>query len=367
MTRPVALLFSNPVGGGVQRVMMNLGAGIAALGIPVDLVVARVPGDVPPLPPGTRLVNLAARRTVNVLPGLIRYLRESRPRALLSAGERLNVLAVLARAAARSDARLVVAIHIALRAQFANAADPRTWLLRRVVPAAYRRADAVVSVSRAAAAEAAEVLRMAPERVRAIYNPVVTPELFRHAAGPAAHPWLADDRTVPVLLGMGRLAPQKDFATLIRAFARVRAIRPARLLVLGEGEERDALRALADGLGVGADVDLAGFTNDPYPSLARADVFVLSSAWEGLPTVLIEALALGVPVVSTDCPTGPAEILRGGERGELVPPADPAALADAILRALDAPRDRVRPDLPEFSPEHVVAEYLRVLGVEAAG
>lgn len=367
MTRPVALLFSNPVGGGVQRVMMNLGAEIAARNIPVDLVVARTGGAVPPLPPGTRLVDLAARRTVDVLPGLIRYLRRSRPRAVLSAGDRLNMLSVLAARLARSDTRTVVSIHIALQAHFAQADDPRGWLVRRLIPAAYRRADAIVAVSRAAAREAAQVLGVDEGRVRTIYNPVVTPGLFRRAAEPCAHPWLADGHSVPVLVGMGRLAPQKDFATLLRAFARVRARGPARLLILGEGDGREPLLHLARELGVAEDVELAGYQENPYAWLARADVFVLSSAWEGLPTVLIEAMALGVPVVSTDCPTGPAEILDGGARGELVPVGDPESLAAAVGRVLSrAPSPRARLDLPEFSVESTVREYLRVLGVTEA-
>jgi glycosyltransferase involved in cell wall biosynthesis len=362
----VALLFTNPVGGGVQRVMRNLGTALAGQGVAVDLVVARAPEGVPELPPGIRLVNLRARRTVDVLPGLVRYLRAASPRAILSAGERLNVLAVLARSIARSDARAVVSVHIALSEQFRSARDPRSWLLRRVVPLAYRRADAVVAVSRAAARDAARLLRLPPDRVRTIYNPVVTPELFRQAAEPCGHPWLSPHRDRPVVLAMGRLTRQKDLATLLRAFARVRAARPARLMVLGEGEDLPALQALAAELGLTGDVEFAGFVANPYPFLARADAFALSSAWEGLPTVLIEALALGVPAVSTDCPTGPAEILDGGRRGALVPVGDEAALAAALLGVLARPSARTPVELPEFGVEAAVSEYLRVLGVSRA-
>jgi glycosyltransferase involved in cell wall biosynthesis len=169
-----------------------------------------------------------------------------------------------------------------------------------------------------------------------------------------------------VVLGAGRLHPQKDFPTLLRAFARVRAQRPARLVVLGSGKRaarRAALLALAGRLGVGADVDLPGFAENPYAYMARAAVFALSSAWEGLPTALIEAMACGCPVVSTDCPSGPAEILEGGRYGELVPVGDDAALAAALLRALDAPpaRAALRARAAQFSLEAAVERYLPVL------
>jgi glycosyltransferase involved in cell wall biosynthesis len=141
----------------------------------------------------------------------------------------------------------------------------------------------------------------------------------------------------PVVLAAGRLERQKDFPTLLRAFALLRAERPVRLVVLGEGAWRERLAALAATLGVAADVDLPGFQPNPYPFLARTRVFALSSRWEGSPNVLTEAMALGTPVVATDCPSGPREILADGRYGPLVPMGDAPALAAALARALDEP------------------------------
>jgi glycosyltransferase involved in cell wall biosynthesis len=231
----------------------------------------------------------------------------------------------------------------------------------------YRSAHAVVAVSRAVADSLQRGLGLLPERIATIYNPVVTPDLFRKAEAPVDDPWFAPDAP-PVVMGMGRLVPAKDFATLLRAFARVRAARPAHLLILGEGAERAALESLARELGVAGDVRFAGYDHNPFRFLARASVFALSSIYEGLPGALIQAMACGCRVISTDNDGGSREILDGGALAPLVPPGDPEALARGIGALLDdAARGpaRVRYPLDRFSEAGTVDAYLRVLG--AAG
>jgi glycosyltransferase involved in cell wall biosynthesis len=203
--------------------------------------------------------------------------------------------------------------------------------------------------------------------MRTVYNPVVTPELLAQAEAIAPHPWLQDGGP-PVVLGVGRLVDQKGFATLLEAVARLRRERPLRLLVLGEGRRRGALERQARRLGLGADFALPGFAPNPFAYMARAGVFVLSSVYEGLPGVLIQALACGCPVVSTDCPDGPREILAGGEYGPLVPVGDAAALAAAIGRVLDAPpdRERLRRRGQAFGVEPAVLAYLEVVDAAVA-
>jgi glycosyltransferase involved in cell wall biosynthesis len=218
-----------------------------------------------------------------------------------------------------------------------------------------------VVVSREAADDLARTARLARERIEVIYNPVITPALREQAAQAPDHPWFAPGQP-PVVLGVGRLTRQKDFPTLIRAFAEVRRRRTARLVILGEGEERPALTALVAELGLDPDVALLGFRDNAAAYMARAAVFVLSSAWEGLPTVLIEALATGTPVVSTDCQSGPREILQEGRLGDLVTVGDPAGLA----RAIEAPLDRAPVPVGEkvlfpFTREAAVDHYLRVI------
>jgi glycosyltransferase involved in cell wall biosynthesis len=196
----------------------------------------------------------------------------------------------------------------------------------------------------------------------------MTSELSVLAEAPMKDPWLAGGEP-PVILGVGRLATQKDFSTLLHAFARVRSQRPARLLILGEGDKRFELEALAQNLGLARDVRLPGYADNPFAYMRRCSVFVLSSAYEGLPTVLIEAMACGAPVVSTDCPSGPAEILEGGRYGCLVPIGDPDAMASAILTILqDAPdTTRTRQRAEMFSIEASVDQYLNLLLGDSAG
>jgi glycosyltransferase involved in cell wall biosynthesis len=210
--------------------------------------------------------------------------------------------------------------------------------------------------------DAARVTGVPRERITAIHNPVLSLALRERGADPIDDPWLAPDGP-PVILGVGRLVEQKDFPTLVRAFARLRARRSARLLILGEGPERAALERLVAELGVAADVRLRGRVPGAPAFMARAAVFVLSSAWEGFGRVLVEALAMGCPVVSTDCPSGPREILENGLYGPLVPVGDDAALAAAIESVLERPPERaaLRKRAEDFSLERGVERYLAVL------
>jgi glycosyltransferase involved in cell wall biosynthesis len=226
----------------------------------------------------------------------------------------------------------------------------------------YPWADAVTAVSDGVADDLARVSGLPRSAIVTTWNPVVSPSLSEAAAQPLEHAWFRPGEP-PVVLGVGKLRPQKDFATLIDAFAKVRAKRPARLMILGEGVEEGRLRVRARRLDISADVALEGFVANPFAYMARAAVFALSSAWEGLPSVLIQAMACGCPVVSTDCPSGPSEILEGGARGPLVPVGDSDALAAAILRLLDSPPDRegLRRRAEDFSVERVALRYREVM------
>jgi glycosyltransferase involved in cell wall biosynthesis len=234
-------------------------------------------------------------------------------------------------------------------------------MMRRLYP----KADRIVAVSQGVADDLISLLNLPHEKVTVIYNPIFTPELFEQAKQPANHPWFEQNR-LPVILAVGRLTRQKDYPILFRAFSLVRQVRPAKLLILGEGEERANLERLAIELGIQNDVSMPGFVDNPFAFMAKASVFVLSSAWEGFGNVLVEALACGCPVVATDCRSGPREILDNGRYGRLVPVGDHEALAKAILETLD------NPDFPanrqtrlqramEFSVDAAVDKYLKVL------
>jgi glycosyltransferase involved in cell wall biosynthesis len=305
-------------------------------------------------------------RTVSYLPGLVDYLRSERPDALLSVLSYGNLGALWARRLAGVPTRVVVSERNTLsQSCIATTSREHRWRTRHLpalIARTYPFADAITTVSDGVADDLAATTGLPRERLVTVYNPVVTDRLIERVREPLEHPWFQPGEP-PVVLAAGRLRPQKDFETLLHAFARLRARRSARLVVLGEGPERAALEARARALGFAADFALPGFVRNPFTYMARAQVFVLSSRFEGLPGTLIQAMACGCPVVSTDCPSGPREILEGGSHGEIVPVGDPAALAAAIERTMVSPvaPEQLRARAAAFSAERVAQNYLDLL------
>lgn len=360
----LAVLVSFSGDGGVERMMINLLEGMAARGVAIDLLLikARHP-RLARLPPGIRVVRLGSAHTFMNLPALIRYLRADRPAALLAAKHRALLLALWARRLGGNPVRVVGRIGTTVSAALARKGRWRYRLWARSVRRSYPRADAVVAVSQGVADDI-RAMGAAAARIHVIRNPVITPELAALAREAPPHPWLGEDAARPVIVGMGRFTEQKDFATLIRAFARLRATHACRLILLGRGRLQADYEALAARLGVAADIAYPGFAENPYGYLARARLFVLSSAWEGSPNALTEALALGTPVVSTDCPSGPRELLAGGRYGPLVPVGDDLALARAMAATLDAPLPaaELRRAAADYTVEASAGAYLAALG-----
>jgi glycosyltransferase involved in cell wall biosynthesis len=274
-----------------------------------------------------------------------------------------NVVAIRAGELAGRPVPVIATVRNTLSVEVTHSGRRRIKAQTDVDRRFYPRADALVAVSRGVADDLARTLGNIPrEKIRTIYNPVISPDHESRTAQPLSHPWFNGDGP-PVVLAVGGLKPQKDFGTLFRAFARARKDRPLRLLVLGEGKLRGELTALAEDLGITADLQMPGFVENPFPYMARAAVFVLSSQWEGLPGVVIQALACGCPVVSTDCPSGPAEILENGRYGILVPVKNEQALAAAMLQTLKNPpaESRLTARGREFSVERATQQYLDLI------
>ena len=347
--------------GGAERAARTLAEGLAQRGHEVDLVLTSATGPrLEGISSGVRIVDLGAARVGAALPALVRYLRRQRPAALTSVLDHTNVLALCARRLARYQGRVIVVEQNTLSAAATNGTSRRDRMMPAIARHVFPWADFVVGVSEGVVDDLITLIGLPPDRVGVIFNPIVTAELFEMASAPVEHPWFNDGG--PVLVAAGRMRPQKDFATLLRAVAAVRARRPVRLVILGDGPDRVALLALVDELGLAADVDLPGATDNPYAYMARATAFVLSSRWEGLPTVLVEALSCGVPIVSTDCPSGPREILDGGRYGVLVPVGDVELLAGGIDQVLDGAIS-VAPEESwlRYSVDTVVDRYLEVM------
>jgi len=360
----VAFLIGSFGGGGIERITAHLAHNFVKLGVKIDLILNR--GDRTHLwrmPTQTRVIDLKAPNLYMSIPGLVRYIQQERPTALLAADHYLNEIALLSKRIAGVPLRVVVAEHNQLSKTAQNATKLKGRLAPLFARNLYPWADGIVAVSHGVAQDLAQTATIPLERIQTIYNPVINPELFASAKEQPAHDWFTT-AAVPTILGVGKLEQQKDFPNLIRAFAKVRQVQPARLVILGWGPDLPQLAALVKELGIAADVDFPGYVQNPYAYMARASVFVLSSAWEGLPTVLIEAMALGTPVVSTDCESGPAEILADGKYGYLTPVGDSQSLADAILQVLSGHQKSVDANwLDQFGLEAATRKYLKILGI----
>jgi len=361
----IALTLHDLRGGGAERASLRLAQGMIAAGRNVEIVLVRPVGAyLDEVPIGAKLVSLDCDHVWQAVPALARYLSTRRPRAVLSALTHMNVAVILAARASGAPLRVVVSE----RNQFSvKARLARRWRERAtyaLAPVLYRRAHRVVAVSHGCAADLVLACRIPTQNVRVIHNPVVGGDIECNASAPVDHDWFKPGEP-PVVLAVGRLNAQKDYPMLLKAFVEMRAQRAARLMILGEGSERPALEALARDLGIANDLTLPGFVANPFAFMARAGAFALSSQFEGFPNVLVEAMACGTPVVATDCPSGPREILDDGRYGTLVAPGNSHAFAEALLAQLAQPRDseRLRRRAAEFSIGRATADYLSELEV----
>lgn len=350
--------------GGLQKILVRLANEFADRGHRVDLVLAKGEGPLArEVGPDVRIVALDSHRMWWGLPKLMRYLRQSKPDTLLVAGWQVNVIATWAKLLSLTPFRLVVSVRSNITQQSENSDVWYAPYNPLAVKILYPLADAIIAISRGILKDLADISSRAAKKGHVVYNPTVDRDLIEKSRQEVSHPWFAQESNVPVLLGVGRLSFQKNFALLLRAFAGLSRRRNVRLVVLGDGEGRAKLRKLTRKLNVQDRVDFVGFVENPYKYMANASLLVMSSRFEGFGNVLVEALACGCPVVSTDCPSGPREILEDGKWGRLVPVGDDEALAEAMDEALaeEHDPDRLRRRAQDFSVEKAVDNYLDVL------
>lgn len=361
--REISVFLESLEGGGAEHVLLTLINAFIQRAHEVEVILCKSGGLYQKqLSPDVNLVELHARNLYYGLPRLVRYLRKMKPRVLLTTLNLASMVALIAKRLARVDTRVVIRIANTISQQ------PKNWLkknldhlLQRLI---YPWADEIIAVSDGVGDDLSAHVGIHRERIITIYNPIITPELKELANTKLDHPWFMPDQP-PVILGVGRLNVLKDFGTLIRAFSKISANHPARLLILGEGDQREHLETLVAELKITDKVSMPGFVDNPFQYMRNASVFALTSVSEGLPAVLIQALACGCSVVSTDCPNGPREILDHGRHGYLVPVRDSDAMAEAIIDALVQPRNQPENAwLAKFSLDNAVDEYLRILNKE---
>ena len=359
--KKVAVFVPSLEGGGAEQLNTTLANEFAKRELSVDLVVVDGTGRLRRLvADDVRIVVLGSRRCMTSVPHFCRYLSRERPDVVV-ATMRAGIVALLANRIARGHRRTLVRIESSYTIQYRQT-DAVGRSLVRLHAWLLPSADAVVTSSKGAAADIAHLSPKAAAKVRAIYDPIFKPRILDLAGQPVPHRWLRE-AAVPVVISVGRLSPEKDLRTLLRAFAEVVKARPARLLIVGEGPERAELVRTAEALGIADAVDMPGFQDNPFAFVGRARALVLSSDGEGLPAVLIEALACGTPVVSTMCGSGPKEILEDGKWGRLVPVGDDRAMAEAILQTLDEPADSdaLVARAKRFGVEPSVEQHLRLM------
>lgn len=412
----IAILITNLAGGGAERAAVNLAKGFVKQGLKVNFILLRkegiflnyLPNEVNTISLDTskdllyrfwlqrviyflfqrqlKSIHLDLLLKLNILQKklgfyqnistmqiqwniwalrLADYLKENPCRAFLAILPYPNIVALKARQMVHIPFKLAICEQTT--PSFTLQKMSQGNLIKQWMKKLYPKADIIIAISYGVAKDLINNFNLPSDKIKVIYNPVVTPEIQKMAIKEVEHPWFKPDQP-PVILGAGRLVPAKDFPTLLHAFYLVRQVRRVRLVILGEGKERPRLEQLVHQLGIQDDVLMPGFVDNPFAYMAKASVFVLSSAWEGLSNVLIEALACGCPVVSTDCQSGPREILDNGRYGRLVPVGNFEAMARAILETLDDPNKpadkeaRIQRAM-EFSVDKAVNQYLEVLGL----
>jgi len=358
----ITLFLPSLEGGGAQRVFVELANEFVALGLRVNLALASAHGPyLEEISAGVRVIDFGAAGVLQSLPKLARHLRSERPDVMLSGLDHANIIAMLARVAAGNGTRCVISMRSVPTAVYRESRSVRGWLLLQLIKVAYPFADAIVANSEAVASDLSQLLRITRSRLHIVYNPLNTSWIEKSSREEVDHAWCAAGAP-PIVLGVGSLGMLKDFQTLIRAFSIVRSTRDCRLVILGEGPQREELERLIHELGLDRDVYLAGFVGNPFAWMRRATVFASSSLTEGCPNALMQALACGTSVISTDCVGGSAEVLQYGKWGHLVAVGDYRAMADAIAKTLEATiHPDVRQRANDFAHDRIARQYLQIL------
>jgi glycosyltransferase involved in cell wall biosynthesis len=363
----VALFLPTLYSGGAERVQLNLAKYFLDQGLRVDLVVCKYFGSLKDqVPAGVRLVSLDVRKVLFSMPAYVLYLRIARPKVVLSSVENATIISCVGKMLSSHRHRLVVRLDNSLSEPGITPLQMHRWPVMAAILSTFHVADAFVAVSNGLKAQLSRLPGLGKKSISRIYNPIIYPGFDAQAETPPVLPD-AIKTGEPLIIAVGRLHKQKGYANMLQAFARVVKQRKAHLIILGEGDDREELQGLAHSLGIAPYVHLLGYVPNPLAYMRHAAVFALASFSEGFGNVIVEALACGTPVVCTDCPHGPREILSGGRYGTLVPVGDIEALAQAMTAKLAAPKPAMSDDLKEhlqlFSIEIIGQRYLEELGL----
>lgn len=369
MKKKLAIYLPTLASGGAEKLHIILSSAFLNAGYDVTFVLHKIKGAyTKQVPEGVKLVELGSERTLACLIPLVKYLRKEQPDILLSNLGHNNIMAIWAGALARVKTRIIASHHSALTFECKTSTQWQYRVLPFLCRVFLPWADANVAVSKGAADDLARATGLPRDKITVIYNPVELVDFENRIHAPVDHPWVKDS-SVPYIVGVGRLTQQKNFTLLIDAFAKVAKQEDVRLILVGEGPQHDQLKDQAETLGISDRVSFAGFQPNPLPFMNHASVLAMSSLFEGFGNVIVEALACGTPVVSVDCPYGPAEILEDGKYGKLVPLGNSGTLAEAILQTLDETPDTelLKKRGQEFTVTKTANEYTQLFTMLLAG
>lgn len=361
----IAIYIPSMGGGGAERIMQILANEFFEKGCDVDLLLCDNSGPyIQLIKSGVNIVDLKAKRVLLSILPLTRYLKTQKPDIVLSALTHANAVALIALKLSGVKSRVIISERNSFRIYLTNSEKIFSFFLRLIMRIVYPWSYAITAVSEGVSDELRILLPKQRKKIKTIYNPVITSDYIDLMNEPLDHPWLSE-KTVPCIISAGRLEKVKDYSTLISAFSEVIKKRKVRLIILGDGSERNRLWQQVSELGLEKSVDLLGFVKNPLAYFKKADLFVLSSRSEGLPGVLIQAMACDLPIVSTDCISGPSEILENGKYGRLVPVGDVDAMAKAMYDSLN---ENSHPDVKiramDFTISNSVDKYLEIMGIK---
>jgi glycosyltransferase involved in cell wall biosynthesis len=350
-------------GGGAERVMIGIANELARRGYDVDLIVSYAKGEYhSEIHRSVNFIDFKVNRVLKAIPKLIQYVKEEKPQVILSTIWHANIIAILVKLLTGSPGKVVIreTNHISKSKQSLSPLLSR--LMCPIINLFYPFADVIIAPSNGVADDLSKLGRIQRKKIKVIYNPISLEGITTQAQEKLCHPWLVD-KTEPVFIAVGSLTAQKDFSNLLESFCLVNKQMASRLIVLGEGPLRQELKTQVLELGIHEKVDFYGFAKNPFSFMALSDVFVLSSKWEGLPNALIQAVALGMRIVATDCPSGPQEILDNGKIGTLVEVGNVKTLASAMLSSLETQHNSgyVKSSAKRFSSDIILPKYIKVL------
>lgn len=360
--KKVSFLIPTLKGGGAERVIVNLANEFAQKGNIVELVTLNPNGEYrSQVSEKVKIIDIGRSRALFSIFPIIQYVKKHNPDAMVSALDYFNIISLIAKIFARTKTKFIVTEHSTLSLSIKNNKSISGIVLPKLMKLFYPFADNIIAVSDGVAEDLVQLIKIDKRKIKVIYNPVLHNKLEELATEQISCDWLTKKGN-PVILSVGRLTEAKDFPTLLYALKKVNERTTVKLIILGEGELRNSLEVLVKDLNLEKHVQLIGFVNNPYSYMKRADLFILSSKWEGLPTVLIEALSLGKKIISTDCKSGPREILGNGKYGTLVPVGDIDRLAGEIINNIHTPlpfepKGDIKHFLQKFKVDQVAKEY----------